>query len=202
MGEMEDGSIVEGEHSITSYRGKIKKIYYKNEPKVSRDAIKAIKQADLIVLSMGSIYTSIVPNLICKEIINAIDSSSANLMYICNIVTQPGETDDFKVSDHVKTLNRYLGKRKINYVIANIGEIDKSLAEKYATEEQKDPIELDLQQTEKLGVQVITDNLVYIKMDAEHQKNVFRHNYVKLGFLINTIALNYAYMLHNKEKNK
>ena len=110
MGEMEDGNIVEGEHNITIDKRKIKKVYYKEEPKATKEALKAIKEADLIIFSMGSLFTSIIPNLICKEIVDQIDSSKAKLMYICNIMTQPGETEDFTVTDHVKMLNNYLGK--------------------------------------------------------------------------------------------
>ena len=157
-----------------------------------------IETADLILLSMGSLFTSVIPNLLSKSIKKAIDESNAKIVYCCNLFTQPGETDDFKVSHHVKTLNKYLGKRKVNYVIANSGKIDNELAKKYATEEQKDPIVIDKLKTEKLGVELIIDDLVYIKMHSEEHKNVFRHNYVKLGFLINTIALDYAYMLKNK----
>lgn len=201
VGEMSDGSIIEGEHNITKSPKKIKKVYYKDEPTISDELLNEIKTADLILLSMGSLFTSVIPNLLSKDIKKAIDESEAKIVYCCNLFSQPGETEDFKVSHHIKTLNKYLGKRKINYVIANTGEIDKELAEKYATQEQKDPIILDKKQVEKLGVEVITDDLVYIKMHSEEHKNVFRHNYVKLGFLINTIALDYAYMLKNKDNN-
>lgn len=195
IGKMTDNTIIEGEHNITKYPKKIKEVYYKEEPTISEDLIDEIKNADLILLSMGSLFTSVIPNLLSKDIRKAIDESDAKIVYCCNLFTQPGETDNFKVSHHIKTLNKYLGKRKVNYVIANTGKIEKELANKYATEEQKDPIILDIEETEKLGVEVITDDLVYIKMQSEEHKNVFRHNYVKLGFLINTIALDYAYML-------
>lgn len=198
IGEMEDNSIIEGEHNITKSPKKIKRVFYKEEPSISNELLSEIENADLILLSMGSLFTSVIPNLLSKDIRNAIDESNAKIIYCCNLFTQPGETDDLKVSDHIKILNEYLGKRKINYVIANTGEIKNELADKYATEEQKDPIILDKKETQKLGVEVITDDLVYIKMHSEEQKNVFRHNYVKLGFLINTIALDYAYMLKNK----
>lgn len=198
IGEMEDNTIIEGEHNITKYPKKIKKVYYKEEPTISDELLQEIKNADLILLSMGSLFTSVIPNLLSKDIKNAIDKSNAKIIYCCNLFTQPGETDDFKVSDHIKTLNSYLGNKKINYVIANTGEINNELAKKYSTEEQKDPIILDKSETEKLNVEVIEDDLVYIKNHTEEQKNVFRHNYVKLGFLINTIALDYAYMLKNK----
>lgn len=202
IGKMEDNTIIEGEHNITKYPQKIKEVYYKETPTISSELIDEIKNADLILLSMGSLFTSVIPNLLSKDIKKAIDESNAKIIYCCNLFTQPGETDDFKVSDHIKTLNNYLGNKKINYVIANTGEINKDLAKKYSNEEQKDPIILDKEETEKLGVEIITDDLIYIKIhtDNQQQKNVFRHNYVKLGFLINTIALDYTYMLKHKEK--
>lgn len=86
---------------------------------------------------MGSLYTSIIPNLLSKKIIEKLDKTSAKIMYVCNMVTQPGETDDFKVSDHLKVLNSYLGIHKIDIVVANTGSIDKEVAEKYSTLEQK-----------------------------------------------------------------
>lgn len=195
MGEMEDNTIIEGEHHITEYPQKIKKVFYKEEPKINQKLLNEIKKADLIILSMGSLFTSIIPNLLSDKIKNAIDKSNAEIVYCCNLFTQPGETDDYKVSDHIKTLNSYLGEKKIDYVIANNGEIEEELAKKYATEEQKDIVVVDKKETEKLGNTVILDDLVYI-----NNKNVFRHNYVKLGFLIHTISLGYSYMLNTKKK--
>ena len=114
MAEMIDGSIVEGEHNITEKNQKIKKIFYKETPKVLDEVICEIKRADLILLSMGSLFTSLLPNLICDEVKNAIDSSKGDVMYVCNMMTQPGETDNFKVSDHINVINSYLNKKKIS----------------------------------------------------------------------------------------
>ena len=185
MGEMEDGSIVEGEHHITECNKKIKRVFYKQEPKVSKDAIKAIKGADLIVLSMGSIYTSIIPNLICHDIIDAIDSSKASLMYVCNIVTQPGETDEFKASDHIKLLNSYLGKKKVNVGIFNHEKMDPELAKKYETEEQKDPVILDKENL--TDIEIIEDDLI------TDEDGVFRHDTIRLGLDI------FSYLLNQKK---
>ena len=110
MARMENDSIIEGEHNITEYKGKIKEIFYKEKPEINNDVIREIKEADLIILSMGSLYTSLLPNLICDEIKQAIDESKAEVMYICNIMTQPGETDKFTASDHVNIVNNYLNK--------------------------------------------------------------------------------------------
>lgn len=176
MGEMTDSSIIEGEHNITQCNKQIKSVFYKENPKVSKEALKAIKNADLIVLSMGSVFTSIIPNLICKEIIDEIDKSKAKIMYCCNIVTQPGETDDFKASDHIKLLNSYLGKRKINVGIFNKEHMDEELVKKYETEEQKDPVILDKENLS--DIEIIEDDLI---TDAD---GTFKHDVIRLAFLI------------------
>lgn len=178
MGHTEDGSIIEGEHNITLTPKKILDVYYKEKPVITPEAIRAIKEADLIILSMGSIFTSIIPNLICPEIIEAIDSSKASIMYTCNMMTQPGETDKFKASDHVKLLNRYLGKRKIDVVIANNGAISKNYREKYETLEQKEAVIFDKRELQKLGIKVISSNFVIVEDD------VIRHNAIKLSSYI------------------
>lgn len=177
MGKMSDGSIIEGEHNITEYNGKIEEVFYKEEPVVTPEAIDAVKNADLIILSMGSIFTSIIPNLICKQMKDAIDESKAKVMYVCNMTTQPGETDDFKVSDHIKLLNTYLGKKKIDIVIANSGHIDSEVANRYATLEQKDPVVLDEENISQ-NVEVIKANFVSI------EDGVIRHNVIKLSSYI------------------
>ena len=178
MAEMDDGNIISGECNITKDKRKIKKMFYKEEPKVLEEVINEIKRADLIILSMGSLYTSIIPNLICKDVIEAIDESSADIMYVCNIMTQPGETDNFKASDHIKTLNKYLGKRKINIALINNGKISKDIKNKYLVEEQKDEVIPDVDIIKKENVNVITDNFVIIS------DNMIRHNINKLGFHI------------------
>lgn len=178
MAEMEDGNIISGECNITKDKRKIKKVFYKEEPKVLEEVINEIKRADLIILSMGSLYTSIIPNLICKDVIDAIDESSADIMYVCNIMTQPGETDNFKASCHIKVLNSYLGKRKINIALINNGKISEEIKNKYLVEEQKDEVIPDIDEVKQNNVNVITDNFVIIS------DNMIRHNINKLGFHI------------------
>ena len=119
MGEAIDGDIIEGEEMITKSPKKIKKLFYKEEPHILNEVIEAINEADLILLSMGSLYTSLFPNLLAKKVIKALDKTKAPIMYVCNIVTQPGETDNFTVSDHVNLINQYLGMHKLDLVIAS-----------------------------------------------------------------------------------
>ena len=178
MAEMEDGNIISGECNITKDKRKIKKVFYKEEPTVLEEVINEIKRADLIILSMGSLYTSIIPNLICKDVIDAIDASSADIMYVCNIMTQPGETDNFKASCHIKVLNSYLGKRKINIALIKNGKISEEIKNKYLVEEQKDEVIPDIDEVKQNNVNVITDNFVIISDD------MIRHNVNKLGFHI------------------
>lgn len=183
VAEMYDGGIVYGEHNITEDVRKIKKVWYKDDTEVCKEALKAIKNADLIVLSMGSLYTSIIPNLICNEIKDAIDKSNAEVMYVCNIVTQPGETDNFKVSDHVNALNEYLGDKKVSVVVANSGAISKKMAEKYSNTEQKDPVIFDKKTLKNMGLKIISDDFVTITDDT------LRHDVIKLGLQIFTYLL-------------
>ena len=178
VGEMEDGSVIEGEHHITEYKNKIKRVYYKEEPIATKEAVKAIEEADLIILSMGSLFTSIIPNLICEDILNAMYHSNGKIMYVCNMVTQPGETDDFTVSNHVKLLNQYLGKRKVDVVIANNGKIDDEMAKRYESLEQKDAVPLDKEVTESLVERVIADDYVSVK------NNLLRHHVMKVSMHI------------------
>lgn len=178
MAEMKDKTLVEGEHNITMSKKKIKKVFYKEAPIPTKESIMAIKNADLIILSMGSLFTSIIPNLICNQIIEAIDSSKAKVMYVCNMMTQPGETENFKVSDHVKLLNEYLGKHKIDVVIANSGNICHDLAKKYESLEQKDPVIFDEENVNKLGCKVISDNFFSVV------NNLIRHDVMKLSLQI------------------
>ena len=136
---------------------------------------------------MGSLFTSVIPTLLSKKIRNAIDKSKAKVVYSCNLFTQPGETDGYTVSDHIKTLNSYLGKKKISCVIANSEKIAGALADKYATTEQKDPVILDRDKIKKICKEAIIDNLVIV------ENNVFRHDYFKLGYLIFSLTFKHNY---------
>ncbi len=176
VAEMTDGTIVEGEHHITEANKTIKKVYYKKEPEITEETLNAIKKADLIILSVGSLYTSIIPNLIPEKIKQQLNMSKAKIMYVCNIMTQPGETDKFKVSDHINKLNEYLGERKVDVVIANNGKIEPNIIKKYASLEQKDPVILDKQNIK--DVEIISDDLVKV------EEGSLRHDTLKLALNI------------------
>ena len=178
MAKMSDNSIIEGEENITKSALKVKKLYYKKEPKIVDDVIEAIGDADLIVFSMGSLYTSLLPHLISKEIKKAFDRTKAPLMYLCNIVTQPGETDNFNVSDHIKLINNYLGNHKLNAVIASNSKISEEMALRYATEERKDPVKIDYSVIASMDIDFIEADLLTIS------DNTLKHHSQKLSTLI------------------
>ncbi len=173
-----DGNIIEGEEAITKAHRKYERIYYKEEPKVLDEVIEAIKEANLIIFSMGSLYTSILPNIICKEVKEALNRTEAPIMYLCNSVTQPGETDGYTVGDHVELLNNYLDYNKISVVIASNSKIDKKIAQKYESEEQKDLVIIDYEKLKNLDVELIEDDLIII------EDNMIRHNSLKLSSII------------------
>ena len=185
MGKDTKGNIIEGEAQITEAHRKFERIYYKNEPKVLDEVLDAIIEADLIIFSMGSLYTSILPNIICSEVKEALNKTKAPIMYLCNAVTQPGETDNYTVGDHIELLNKYLDFKKIDVVIASNTKIDRKIAKKYETEEQKDPVKIDYGKLNKIGVELIEDDLITI------EDNMLRHNSMKLSSLI------FSYLMRN-----
>lgn len=167
-----------GEETVSQNVKNIKKLKYDKDIKISKEIKDAIKDADLILLSSGSLYTSILPHLIVDDIKDAIDASTAPIMYVANLVTQPGETDGYTVSDHLKTLNSYLLKRKIDVVIANNKEIDREIIEKYSLLENKDLVPLDEEEIKKLGTRVIADKICAV------DNGMIRHNAMKTAYLI------------------
>ena len=118
--EFDDEDLAEGESEITKRRKSIKRVFLQpNRPPAYPEAIRAILEADLIVIGPGSLYTSVLPNLLVDDISRAIRASSAVKLYVCNVATQHGETDEFGVADHIKTLNRHVSPSLFDYVLAN-----------------------------------------------------------------------------------
>lgn len=130
---MDDGTIVKGESNIPKAKNKIKDVFYNEPVSATKQAIKAIEQADLIVFGIGSLYTSICANLIIGDIRKALKRSGARKVYLCNVMTQKGETDDFSMEDHVKTIEKH-ADIKIDEVIVSSDEIPDSLLIKYASQ--------------------------------------------------------------------
>ena len=182
IARMEDGSYVKGESQIPESGKKI--IELSCEPRVckpSNEVIEAINNADLIILGPGSLYTSIIPNLRVEGISKAIQSARAKKIYICNIMTQPGETDNYSVSDHIRALFDHMrkcgadtSKPLFDAVLVN-NQLPNNLAKKY---EEKDslPVETDAAEIRKLGVEIVSAKLI-----QDNKEGLVRHSPARLA---------------------
>ena len=178
VGITTDGKKIYGEEQITKCASKIDYVEYDKEFTVNPKVFTAVKTADLIIFSSGSLLTSIIPHLIDQTLVKAINQAKAPKMYVCNLFTQPGETDDFSVYDHVAYLEKYLGKENLDVVIANNTIMSSKLASKYASEELKDPVLFDISEFEGSNIHLIADKLFTI------EDGYYRHDSLKTAYLI------------------
>lgn len=168
---MEDGRIIHGESNIPEAKGKVKKLY--TDPENCRplpEVIEAIKEADLIILGPGSLYTSVIPNLLIKEISEEIANSDAKKIYVCNIMTQPGETDDYSVSTHIEAIINHAGEKKIMDAVLVNDSLPDNLAEKYKLAGSF-PVKLDVDNVKKAGVRIVSKKLI-----EESKEGLVRHS--------------------------
>jgi len=176
VADLEDGSTTSGESNITKRKNKspIKRLYL--EPadcQPTTSAVAAIANADAIVLGPGSLYTSIMPNLLIDSIAEAINSSPAIKLYVCNVMTQPGETNGYKSSDHIKVLYANTKLKRIDYAVINNSNIPKPLEQRYMSESAYQ-VEADLDQIKKIGVIPIEGS--FITVNEIENKEYLRHN--------------------------
>lgn len=171
VAELEDGRIIRGESNIPEAGGKIKRLF--TDPadcKPLEDVISAIKDADLIILGPGSLYTSVIPNLLIKEISKEIAESKAKKIYVCNIMTQPGETSDYKASDHVNAIIQHSGSKNIMDAVLVNDSLPDNLAQKYKNANSF-PVKLDVENIKKAGVKVVSKKLI-----EENKEGLVRHS--------------------------
>lgn len=174
---MEDGSIVRGETQITSMGKPIHRVCLDPpSPEPLDEAIQAIHNADAVVLGPGSIYTSILPNLLVKGMAQAIRTSSACKIYVCNVMTQPGETDHFKASDHLRVILEHVGSGVIDTVMINNCIPLDTIQEQYARKNQQMVVP-DAEQIRQLGCEVIMEELLV-------EDSLIRHDAEKVSELI------------------
>src|SRR5690349_21139789 len=174
---LENGRTVHGETRITASTVPIKKLKLSSRGvRALPLAIEAIKEADLILLGPGSLYTSILPNLLIPEIANAIAKSRAPRVYIANLMTQPGETAGYALADHLRAIQKHVPHRVIDWVVANRQPVSPDVARRYRAQ-GAEPVAVDLSALQKLGFRVILDNLL-----EEH--GVLRHNTRRLSRIL------------------
>ncbi|WP_273124594.1 gluconeogenesis factor YvcK family protein [Bacillus weihaiensis] len=176
--EMEDGTIVSGESKIPFSGKKIKRVFLTPKDIVPLpETLEVISEADLIVIGPGSLYTSILPNLLVPNIGEAVRAAKAKKVYICNVMTQAGETLDFTASDHVKALYHHMQEPFIDTILVNDEEIPAHIKELYEEELAK-PVYFDIEGLTSLGLEVITDKIVC------YENSVIRHDTQKVAKLL------------------
>jgi len=188
--KLKNGMVVKGESNIPikslEENSPIEKVFIKpKEAETINDAICAIDAADIVLLGPGSLYTSVIPNLLVKNIKESLNNTKALKVYITNVMSQPGETDGYTVSSYVDALLNHWVEGRIDYVIANTGKISDIVSEKYETEGAAltNLVQEDRQKLNELGIKLITDDLIDIK------KDYVRHDAIKLSKIIINLVL-------------
>lgn len=180
--EMEDGTIVSGESQIPLSGKRIKKVFLEPADAIPLpEASKAIAEADIILIGPGSLYTSILPNLLVKGLFEEIKASSAPKVYVCNVMTQPGETDGFSASDHVRAMFEHVGEPFLDTVIVNNAVMPPAVLEKYA-EKGAAPVRCDIEELNSFGFTVIAESLItYGDGFLRHNASAVSERVVKLA---------------------
>ncbi len=166
--EMKDGALITGETAIRSYHAGIGRLFLIPEHCLPvPDTIEAILDADAVILGPGSLYTSIIPNLLVRGVGAALADSKAVKIYVSNIMTEQGETDDFTAYDHLQTIMSYTDTPIIDYVVVNTGVIDHDRLQRYQLE-QAAPVALCQEKIEQMGIKVTGRDLVSDEEVAWH----------------------------------
>lgn len=177
---LEDGSIVEGESNIPSTQKRVDRVeLVPNDIQPLPEVLEAIRDADAIVIGPGSLYTSVLPNLLVPGLADAIASSPAKKIYVCNVMTQPGETDAFSASHHVQVIYDHIGTHIFDYIIVNAASLPSEALEKYQAQESY-PVLVDIESLHKLGLRVIARDFVHYATYARHDSRLVAEQIVSL----------------------
>jgi len=174
---MTDGKVVLGETRIAKSGKKIRRLWlHPRRVRPLPEVLEAIRQANLILIGPGSLYTSILPNLLVSGVAEAIEKSSATRVYVANLMTQPGETQEFSLADHVRVIYEHTGRKIIDWVVASNQQISLEVARRYS-KRGAEPVRVDLPELQRMGVRCLLDDLL-----EEH--GVVRHNAARLSQLL------------------
>ena len=171
VAEHDDGSVTQGETKISKAAVPIRRIYL--EPATcqpSTEALQAIREANAIVLGPGSLFTSIIPNLLVERMVEEIVQSKALKIYVCNVMTQSRETHGYRASDHVRALIKHTAPGILHLCVVNTEPIPPNLLERYRGEDAF-PVQADIEQIRQLGYQVVADDIIstenYVRHDPD-----------------------------------
>ena len=191
--QMTDGSIVEGESQIPLAQKRIERMsLVPADVQATESAVQAIVNADVLIFGPGSLYTSVIPNLLVKGIREAILESKAVKIYICNVMTQPGETDGYGAYDHVQALINHMGKQFLDYVIVNEQSImDLTLAQ--YKQKGAAPVAPDVDKIARLGIQVISKKLISDNDLVRHNPQKLTQTVISLIYRLRLFGKNFRY---------
>lgn len=176
--EMEDGSIISGESNIPKAKKKIKRVFLRPEHiEPLPEAIESIQKADLVVIAPGSLYTSILPNIIVPEIGKSLQMTKGKVVYVCNVMTQDGETNDYSASDHVQAIHDHVGASCIHSIVVHNAPISADIQKLYE-QENAAPVAYDVEKLLEMGVEIVEGDIV----DASQQ--ALRHDTGKIAKLL------------------
>lgn len=181
VARLEGGEVISGESSLSDHPKRIEKIELEEEAPPYPPAIEEIKSADVIVLGPGSLFTSLIPNLLVGQVGKAIEEAQGKKFYVTNIMTEPGETDGFSAGDHLEVLESYFDPTCLDYVVVNVGKASQQLLDRYARE-GAELVEPDLVDDNKYGVKPLLDDLVDT-VELEGKKTV-KHDHGRMAKLI------------------
>jgi uncharacterized cofD-like protein len=178
-----DGMVIHGEHSITKTRVPIRRLHIvPSRCRPLPETLAAIRDADLVTLGPGSLYTSLVPNLLVHGIPEQIARSRAVKVLVCNLMTQPGESRGYSAADHVRALHQHAGRKLFDHVVLNTRPLSRTLLKRYAAERAQ-PVQLDLDAVRALGVKPLGADLLL-------EDHVARHDSRRLARLLLSLATN------------
>lgn len=205
VAEMSDGSNVYGEAQIPMVHKHIMRVHTKPaHPQAAKAAVEAVKKADVLIFGPGSLYTSIIPNLLVDEVREAVIKSNAVKIYICNILTEPGETDGYGAYDHVKALIDHVGMQFLDFVIVNNRKISVDDMSSYNNNISA-PIAQDLNKLRKLGIKVIpaaiSDKNDFAKHDSDKLANILIQLIYRLRLFGRGVQFFDYYFLRESLKN-
>lgn len=175
FGETESGKIIEGESNIPFSKERIKKVFYKNERKAPMKNLEALEDADLIVFGIGSLYTSLIPNLLLSGIKESLEKSKAKVVYVCNAMQQPGETEGYTADEHIEAICKVIGNNIIDEVVVDTRDIPEEILERYRAQ-NSDRVLVDKERIKSRGIKLKDRDILEID-----SRGMVRHHPYKLA---------------------
>lgn len=184
-GETESGEIVEGESNIPLAQERIKRVFYRNERVAPEENLKVLEEADLIVFGIGSLYTSLIPNLLLKGVKESLEKTKGKVVYVCNAMQQPGETEGYSAVDHIEAICEVIGDKIVKEIVVDTREIPEEILERYR-KQNSDKVVVDKHELKKRGLKVRNRDILEID-----SKGMVRHHPYKLAATLYSLINNW-----------